>query len=494
MPSGRGAGTGATPGRGVATGRPAVTRGPNGRPEAFRGRTGNEAHFDRGGRLNAVHARGLDIRRDARGARRIEREDHSRVFVNRAGHGYVQRSFNYRGREFAGRTYYYNGRSYAVYYQRYAYHGVYLEGYLPAAYYAPAFYGWAYNPWAAPVPYTWGFVGAPWYGTYGYFFAPYPVYPSASLWLTDYLISQSLATAYQEQAEAGAAMAAIAAANSNQVVVNAEVKQAVALEVQRQLALENAEAQTATSGGDLDPNSSGLPRMLAEATAANPRVFVVAAALTLTDAAGQECAVSEGDVLRLSAAPPPDVTSASLEVYASKDQECARGDMVAVDLIDLQEMQNHMRATIDTGLKELQAHRNGLPSPPPSAAVPAVAASFASYAPPADPNVAQELTAQSKEADGAEQEVLTEAQQADPGAGIAATSVPVTAPAPVTPPPAAAPTPASAPIEITLGQTIDQVTAAMGPPQEMVKAGAKTILVYPKLKITFMNGKVSDVQ
>ena len=473
--------------------RPGVTRGASGKPESFRGRTGNQARFDSQGRITAVQARGLDIRHDARGARVIERPDHSRVFVNHAGHGYVQRGFDYHGREFATRTYRYNNRTYAVYYQRYSYHGVFLEGYVPVAYFAPPFYGWAYNPWPAPVPYTWGFVSAPWYGYYSYYFAPSPSYPSASLWLTDYMFSQELATEYQEQVDSDAAMAAIAAANANQVVVNADVKLAVATEVQKELALENAEAQTATRGGDLDPNSSGLPRMLAEASPQNPRIFVVSAALILTDAAGQECPVSEGDVLRLTVAPPEDATSAGLDVFASKSHECARGDMVAVDLADLQEMQNNMRASIDNGLKDLQAHQNGLPAPPPSAAPPPVIATFASYAPPPDPNVAQELTTQARAADGAEQEVLSEAQQADPSVGVAVAPAPPAA-APAGAVSAPAPQESVAPIEIALGQTIDQVTAALGKPTEMVKAGAKTIYVYPRLKITFLNGKVSDVQ
>jgi hypothetical protein len=49
-------------------------------------------------------------------------------------------------------------------------------------------------------------------------------------------------------------------------------------------------------------------------------------------------------------------------------------------------------------------------------------------------------------------------------------------------------------VEIGLGQTIDQVTAAMGQPKQVVKLGAKIIYVYPPLKITFTNGKVTDVQ
>jgi len=41
---------------------------------------------------------------------------------------------------------------------------------------------------------------------------------------------------------------------------------------------------------------------------------------------------------------------------------------------------------------------------------------------------------------------------------------------------------------------VDQVTAAMGNPKQILKVGTKQIYVYPDLKITFVNGKVTDVQ
>jgi hypothetical protein len=63
-------------------------------------------------------------------------------------------------------------------------------------------------------------------------------------------------------------------------------------------------------------------------------------------------------------------------------------------------------------------------------------------------------------------------------------------PAPA-PAPAAAP---AAPASIQLGQTIDQVVAALGQPQKMVDLGSKKIYVYKDLKVTFVDGKVSDVQ
>jgi len=54
--------------------------------------------------------------------------------------------------------------------------------------------------------------------------------------------------------------------------------------------------------------------------------------------------------------------------------------------------------------------------------------------------------------------------------------------------------PASDPPTIQIGQTIDQVKAAWGPPDRIVDLGKKQIYIYKDLKITFIDGKVSDVQ
>jgi hypothetical protein len=50
------------------------------------------------------------------------------------------------------------------------------------------------------------------------------------------------------------------------------------------------------------------------------------------------------------------------------------------------------------------------------------------------------------------------------------------------------------PQTIHLGQTTDQVVSALGKPDKIVDLGAKQIYVYKDLKVTFANGKVSDVQ
>ena len=58
----------------------------------------------------------------------------------------------------------------------------------------------------------------------------------------------------------------------------------------------------------------------------------------------------------------------------------------------------------------------------------------------------------------------------------------------------AAQQPQAAPASIEKGMTTDQVEAAMGQPEKKVNLGSKQIYVYKDLKVTYLNGKVSDVQ
>jgi hypothetical protein len=50
------------------------------------------------------------------------------------------------------------------------------------------------------------------------------------------------------------------------------------------------------------------------------------------------------------------------------------------------------------------------------------------------------------------------------------------------------------PPAIEIGQTVEQVKAVLGQPTNVVKLGAKQIYLYKDLKVTFTDGKVSDVQ
>jgi hypothetical protein len=169
-------------------------------------------------------------------------------------------------------------------------------------------------------------------------------------------------------------------------------------------------AQTAQHQ-DVDPGSSGIARLLADGKS---HVFVAGGALDLVDANGQECGISDGDVLALQTPPPADATAADLVVMASKGgQECQKSSTVTVQLTDLQEMQNQMRATVDQGLQELQAKQGtgGLPQAPPSAQAKPTQTEYAAIAPPPNPQDEADLQQQSQQADQSEKEVTGEASQ-----------------------------------------------------------------------------------
>ncbi len=445
----------------------------------FAGRVGpagsREVHAANGAVLRArpngsiadIHdaRRGMDIHRGLNGNRVVvvERPDHSRVFGGRGVRPYVQHPYIFQGREFGHRSYVVNGRVYDRFYRRYPYRGAYYDVYAPTRYYPPGFYGWAYNPWARPVPYAWGWGGNPWYGYYGYYFTPYPVYASASFWLTDYLIAQSLQAAYAN-AHSGPPPAAGGAP-----VLTPDVKQMIADEVKRQMEQETAEAQANQQHHDADPAAGAIGQLLNDN---QPHVFVAGSDLDLVDPTGRECMISQGDVVQVVGAPTAD--SATAVVLASKGgTECAPAASVSIAVADLQEMHNHMRETVDQGMADLQAKQGqgGLPVAPPDATGAPVQAAFVAGAPPPDANAGTEIAQQTQVADQAEQSAQGAVGQAPAVAGAGA-----------------------APVQISLGQPIDAVTAQLGSPTRIVDLGAKKIYNYPDMKIVFTNGQVSDVQ
>jgi hypothetical protein len=66
--------------------------------------------------------------------------------------------------------------------------------------------------------------------------------------------------------------------------------------------------------------------------------------------------------------------------------------------------------------------------------------------------------------------------------------------APIAPPPPPTDAPPAAPKTISIGQTREVVIAIFGPPKTVVNLGAKEIDVYPDMKVTYINNKVSTVQ
>jgi hypothetical protein len=65
---------------------------------------------------------------------------------------------------------------------------------------------------------------------------------------------------------------------------------------------------------------------------------------------------------------------------------------------------------------------------------------------------------------------------------------------PVQPAEPAQPAQPAAPVTIKIGDSTDQVVASMGQPDRIAKVASKEIYFYKDMKITFGNGKVSDIQ
>ena len=434
--------------------------GRNSRPADFHGSNNTQVHYGSNGQPQVVHAKGMTIVHTPSGARQVvvERPDHSVIVTNGARNGYIQRPYVVHNVTYVQRNYYVGGVSYSRVYRPYVYGGISLNVYMPGRYYAPGFYAWAYNPWATPVVYNWGWAGSPWMGFYGGWFTPYPTYTNATFWLTDYVIAMSLQQAYQDR------MAAAANAQpypAGVTPLTPDVKQAIADEVRLQLDEERAAGQ--------NPNAaSGAPAFLTDNSA---HVFVVSSSLFVM-ANGGECPVTEGDVLQMTAPPPPGSASVNVVVLASKGQDCRRGSTVSVGITDLADMQSQMRATIDQGLVVLQKGQGGIPAPPPAAQAQPMEAAYAAAAPPPDANVATELTQQAQASTQAESDALNQAQQAAPANSGAST------------------------VNISLGMSIDDVVAVMGKPDRIADLGSKKTYFYTSanMKVIFTDGKVTDVQ
>jgi len=418
----------------------------------FTTRTGDVIHRDSSGQVRQVRTNtGTVVYRPPNAPRRVEMQRPGGRFVvtGAPGHGYVQRPVVVRNTTIIKRTYIYNGAPHARLYRPRMYNGVSLAIYMPVRYYRPAFYSWVYNPWPGPVRYSWGWSGRPWYGYYGGYFAPYPVYASPALWLTDFMLGAILESAYEER------MADRTYASSQYYdaappdPMSPEVKQAIADEVRRQIDRERAEGQ---SGGAFDsaPFADNVPH-----------VFVVNAGLVVNSSAG-ECSLGEGDVVQMTSAPLPNATYGDLVVLASRGRACPKGSRVEVGLQDLQEMQNQMRATLDRGMSDLQSRQGqgGLPRLPEGGAG-TVDSPFAREAQP-DTDAARELAAAGRDADRAEQQAISQSTDAPP--------------------------------VLTVGMSLDEVRAIQGNPRTIVDLGEKKMYVYQDLKITFLNGRVTDIQ
>ena len=368
---------------------------PAGRKTSLETKGGIQARFDHSGYIRTIHTpTGMTINHGSHGERRFEtrRADGGRIVGFGHGRGFAEHAYFRGGHPYMRRTYFYAGQHFAYAYRGYYWHGHLFYGYVPPYYYAPAYYRWAYAPWAAGVTFGWGWGGAPWYRSYGYYFAPAPIYDSAALWLTDYLLAANLQAAYDARAQANdAAAASDAAAAGGQPTITPEMKQMIADEVRAQIEAERAEAEApaATPEPDAPVNSApppsttptttpttktpqGAPEQLPAALDPSLKTFLVSTVLSESTTEGTECSLTPGDILTRIQDTPGENQTLKVVVASSQRNDCAAGTQIVFAVEDLQDMHNDFRAKVSEGLGKLAENqgKNGIPSGPPSASKP----------------------------------------------------------------------------------------------------------------------------
>ena len=384
--------------------------------------------FDRKGKVSSLRTSNLEVRRGAHGERTIisRRADNSRVVSFGPHSGHVERNVVMGNRSVIQRTTVINHSLISRNYLSYPYAGVRLERLVTPAFYPPAFYGWAFYPWAAPVRFTFGWKGAPWYVGPSPYFTAYPVYPGAAFWLTDYVLGETLATAYQLHADEArtdealpdddadySADAAVSDSDDSEQVdtlqaeattpISPELKAAIAEEVKKELSIDNAAstAQNEETGYDEVSSVLGSPN----------HVFVVSEDLDVTTVDEQGCALQPGDILQLESVPSGDSAVVQLRVASSKKMDCPARVVVTVSVSDLQEMHNNFRAEVEAGLGALRDEHghNGIPVAPPTAVAAPPRPTIAGETSTSSADINAMLDTQRQQADQAEAQVLRSA-------------------------------------------------------------------------------------
>jgi hypothetical protein len=269
-------------------------------------------------------------------------------------------------------------------YQRHVWHqfgkAFAYETFVPAVRYPAVYYAWTLAAWPRPVVYTWGWQVQPWYPMYGSLFTPYSVYTSPDLWMTDYIIAQSMQTAYhaqtaapasepspQEAPAAPAAQPSVAAPapQSNDappapVALPPAITPQVKAQLNAQIKVRLQEQQSAAATPATLTTQSTPP-----ALRPNHVFFQVAQPLDVpSGTANRHCSLSADDYIKRTGGMSKDDWMIPVVVELSGPSDCPEGLQTRIALNDLNAMENEQEAQV---LEAMQAASNSMgPNGPPS--------------------------------------------------------------------------------------------------------------------------------
>jgi|HubBroStandDraft_1064217.scaffolds.fasta_scaffold00078_18 hypothetical protein len=286
-------------------------------------------------------------------------------------------------------------------YQRHVWHqfgrSFAYETFVPAVRYPGVYYAWALAAWPRPVSYTWGWQVQPWYPVYGSLFTPYPVYTSPDLWMTDYIIAQSMQTAYQAQtvarvSEPAPQGTAAAPAPDSGVAVSAAppsdaapapqpgnappapqasgtpsapvaLPPAVTPQVKAQLTAQikvQLQEQQAAVAMPVSLTTQSTPPALRP----NHVFFQVVQPLDVASGTNSHCSLSADDYIKRTGAMSNDDWMIPVVVELSQPPDCPEGLRTRIGLNDLNAMENEQEAQV---MEAMQAASKSMgPNGPPS--------------------------------------------------------------------------------------------------------------------------------
>jgi hypothetical protein len=331
------------------------------------------ASFDQTGRLQVIRTPNMVLVRRPGRERLVESVDPNGTRIVSSGRqtGYIERPISVGSTTLMQRTTLYGNTVSVTYYRSVGYGNMTLEAFVPATIYAAGFYLWLQSPWSTPVGYQQINQGpALTASATGDYFQPEAAYSSPAMLMTDQVIAAQLGPVEDRLMQADASSDPSLSAYPDLPRIAAPettpISQPLKVAVSQQLGEVLTRDSQAVQG-----QAQLVPAML------DPSIryyFVDDALDVLTIRGDSHCTLSKGDALYMSTPAPPNSAQAELLVSSSLKGDCPSGSHVAVNVADLQAMNNHCHESLSAAADRLasQGGQNGIPAPPPAGAHPAL--------------------------------------------------------------------------------------------------------------------------